>query len=198
MADTKPGLFSGLSLRRPSAPSTTIAHPLLGASASTSSLVESDGEGGRSPDSSLPYKPRQRVATSPSTPAPTLPAPSTSGAGGSTRAHPQSPGSSNAAPPAPPAITTTSTTFAPEDAAGAGAGAAGKLQLQSLKAAAQRIGLTNGSMGMGMVDAICEKGARSRADGDWAELLKVLTSGKVGCNMEKLLRNQYPLLLLLS
>lgn len=34
-------------------------------------------------------------------------------------------------------------------------------------------------MGMGMVDAIFEKGARARADGDWAELLKVLTSGKV-------------------
>jgi hypothetical protein len=55
-----------------------------------------------------------------------------------------------------------------------------RLQLQSLKAAAQRIGLANGSMGMGMIDSIFDKGARGRSEvGDWADLLKVLTCGKV-------------------
>lgn len=216
MADPKPGLFSGLSLRRPSASPAprasleTIAHPLLGAS--TTSLVDphardSDTEStsGRSPEAGLPYKPRQRVASaanssaasagvSPSANPPanagnggngngtTAPAPagsrapSGSAAPTGTRTTPESPGTQ--APPAPPTITTT-TTFAPSPDDGAGPGAAGRLQLQSLKAAAQRIGLNNGSMGMGMVDAIFEKGARARADGDWADLLKVLTSGKV-------------------
>lgn len=68
----------------------------------------------------------------------------------------------------------------PQLDAAAAATATSRLQLQSLKAAAQRIGLGNGSMGMGMIDAIFDKGARARGEGgDWADLLKVLTSGKV-------------------
>lgn len=147
--DGKPGLFSGLSLRRP--PQTgTIAHPLLGAG-----VPESDSERELK---ELPYKPRQR-APSPASPA---------------RLAPDPPGSSSQLQPAPPAITTsTVAAFAPEEA-----GAAGRLQLQNLKAAAQRIGLNNGSMGMDMVDSVFEKGARPRADGDWADLLKALTTGK--------------------
>ncbi|BEI81409.1 hypothetical protein CcaverHIS002_0205690 [Cutaneotrichosporon cavernicola] len=145
--EAKPGLFSGLSLRRPT-PTGTIAHPLLGATS-----PESDGERELK---ELPYKPRQR-APSPASPGRV--------ANDSSSAQLQ---------PAPPAITTsTVASFAPEEA-----GAAGRLQLQSLKAAAQRIGLSNGSMGMGMVDSIFEKGSRARADGDWADLLKALTTGK--------------------
>lgn len=57
-------------------------------------------------------------------------------------------------------------------------GATARLQLQSLKAAAQRLGLGNGSQGMAMIDAVFDKGARG-AGGDWAELLRVLGCGKV-------------------
>ena len=59
--------------------------------------------------------------------------------------------------------------------------ATSRLQLQSLKAAAQRIGLGNGSMGMSILDAIFEKSQAGRAkDGnEWADVLKLLSSGKV-------------------
>jgi len=61
--------------------------------------------------------------------------------------------------------------------------ATSRLQLQSLKAAAQRIGLGNGTMGMSMIDAIYEKSQISRAktaDADeWGQLLKMIMSGKV-------------------
>lgn len=59
-----------------------------------------------------------------------------------------------------------------------------RLQVQSLKAAAQGIGLGNGSMGMSMIDAIFDKGQLGRAKagegGDWGELLRTLMGGKVG------------------
>ncbi|GMK54659.1 hypothetical protein CspeluHIS016_0112450 [Cutaneotrichosporon spelunceum] len=145
--EAKPGLFSGLSLRRPQQAG-TIAHPLLGAAS-----PESDSERELK---ELPYRPRQR-APSPASPGRVV-----------------TDSSSSQLQPAPPAITTsTVASFAPEEA-----GAAGRLQLQSLKAAAQRLGLSNGSMGVDMVDSIFEKGARARADGDWADLLKALTTGK--------------------
>ncbi|WVQ95627.1 hypothetical protein IAU59_002725 [Kwoniella sp. CBS 9459] len=57
-----------------------------------------------------------------------------------------------------------------------------RLQLQSLKAAAQKIGLGNGSMGMSMIDAIFEKGQQGRAKagegGEWGDLLRILMGGK--------------------
>ncbi|WVW80846.1 hypothetical protein I302_102836 [Kwoniella bestiolae CBS 10118] len=57
-----------------------------------------------------------------------------------------------------------------------------RLQMQSLKAAAQRIGLGNGSMGMSMIDAIFDKGQLGRAKagegGDWGDLLRILMGGK--------------------
>ncbi|ORY31203.1 hypothetical protein BCR39DRAFT_526838 [Naematelia encephala] len=63
-----------------------------------------------------------------------------------------------------------------------GGSATSQLQRQSLKAAAQGIGLGNGSMGMSMIDAILDKGMIGRSKGpeggDWGELLKVISSGK--------------------
>ena len=65
--------------------------------------------------------------------------------------------------------------------------ATSRLQLQSLKAAAQRIGLGNGSMGMSIIDAIFERSlmgmvigkGKGRDEGDWAEIMNALKSGKV-------------------
>ncbi|EJT51854.1 guanyl-nucleotide exchange factor [Trichosporon asahii var. asahii CBS 8904] len=148
------GLFSTLSLGRTRSggvnrvTSEPIAHPLLG----TDDTKDKDlkDEPAAAADGSLPYKPRQRNSQWPNAaPSPTLqPSPAT-------------------------------TTAAPAPSfAGEADTAAGKLQLQSLKAAAQRLGLKNGSMGMGMIEAIYDKGTRARDAGDWAELLKVLTSNK--------------------
>lgn len=58
--------------------------------------------------------------------------------------------------------------------------------MQSLKASVQRLGLANGSMGMGMVDAVVDKGQVAKSSskngegGDWGDILRILTSGKVG------------------
>ncbi|RXK41692.1 hypothetical protein M231_00927 [Tremella mesenterica] len=139
----------------------------------------------------LPYKPRQKHAghpstgsydsvfginTSPST-GPSIPAVSV----------PMSPSSVAAAPTT---STSTSTTFAlPPSAAedltastGSSGTATTRLQLQSLKAAAQRIGLGNGSMGMAMIDTIFEKGGTGRQKagegGDWGDVLRILNDGK--------------------
>jgi hypothetical protein len=63
-----------------------------------------------------------------------------------------------------------------------------KLQLQSLKAGAQKIGLGNGSMGMSILDTIFEKSqaGRAKADGtDWAEVLKLLSCGKVSSKRKR-------------
>ena len=61
--------------------------------------------------------------------------------------------------------------------------ATSRLQAQSLKAAAQHIGLPNGSMGMAMIDAIFDKVQVTRpkaGDGsDWGDVLRVLTGGDV-------------------
>jgi hypothetical protein len=52
-----------------------------------------------------------------------------------------------------------------------------------MKAAAQKIGLGNGTMGMSMIEAVyekCQLGKGKMAEGgDWAEVIKVLTAGKV-------------------
>nr|XP_018259602.1 uncharacterized protein I303_07670 [Kwoniella dejecticola CBS 10117]OBR81760.1 hypothetical protein I303_07670 [Kwoniella dejecticola CBS 10117] len=163
-------------------------------------------KGGPAELTNLPYKPRQRhgggigstgSATSifgPSgTASPTLqpsnPVVSTS---------PVTPTTIVSAPPT--TSTSTSTTFAlppstsetsvqiDSSASSAAPNLAGsssltsRLQIQSLKAAAQRIGLGNGSMGMSMIDAIFDKGQLGRAKagegGDWGELLRILMGGK--------------------
>lgn len=70
-----------------------------------------------------------------------------------------------------------------------------RLQLQSLKAAAQRMGLGNGSVGIQMLEGVFEKGMIPRhsvgnasasgsastgmGGGEWGEVVRVLTSGKV-------------------
>jgi len=52
-----------------------------------------------------------------------------------------------------------------------------------MKAAAQRIGLGNGTMGMAMIDSVfekCQLGKGKMAEGgDWADVIKILTAGKV-------------------
>jgi len=66
---------------------------------------------------------------------------------------------------------------------GGSSSATSRLQLQSLKAAAQKLGLGNGSMGMSMIDTIYEKGQAGRGKADsseWAEVLKLIAGGKVG------------------
>ncbi|KAL7422907.1 hypothetical protein Q5752_002204 [Cryptotrichosporon argae] len=200
--DPPKSLLSSLSLGRASRRADPIPHPLLGAS---STSLPDDGAGQPSEAASspsvpalsaspseptsgaLPYKPRQRherggssigslsslapaaptAVAAPAPPSPTAP-------------HP------HLAPTLLSSATTAAATTTPavpampsEDGASA---ATSKLQLQSLKAAAQRIGLGNGSMGMGMIDAIFEKGLLGRArigeGGDWGEVLRVLISGK--------------------
>ena len=55
-----------------------------------------------------------------------------------------------------------------------------RLQVQSLKAAAQRLGLSNGSIGMSMIDFVYDKGlaGKSKMSEDWADVFKALTNGK--------------------
>ncbi|TXT11100.1 hypothetical protein VHUM_01851 [Vanrija humicola] len=134
--------------QRQATPPETIAHPLLGASSSVSPGLH-PAEPGTSPVAESSLGYKPR---------------------------------SRRAPPASPAPATTLTTFAmpsTSESEAASSAATSRLQHTSLKAAAQNIGLGNGTMGMGMIDAIFEKGARARAEGsDWADLLKVLTSGK--------------------
>lgn len=50
-----------------------------------------------------------------------------------------------------------------------------------MKASAQKLGLGNGSLGMSMIDTVFEKVAvgRRTAEGDWGEVLKVISGGKV-------------------
>lgn len=58
-----------------------------------------------------------------------------------------------------------------------------RLQQQSVKAAAQKIGLGNGTMGMSIIDAVfekCQLGKGKMAEGgDWVDVIKILTAGKV-------------------
>nr|XP_019007358.1 uncharacterized protein I206_07924 [Kwoniella pini CBS 10737]OCF46139.1 hypothetical protein I206_07924 [Kwoniella pini CBS 10737] len=170
----------------------------------TSSSFSSKGGSAEMPN--LPYKPRQRhgggigsagsatsIFGSANTASPTLqpvnPTISTS---------PVTPTTIVSAPPT--TSTSTSTTFAlppstsetsiqidssaltTAPALAASSTLTSRLQIQSLKAAAQRIGLGNGSMGMSMIDAIFDKGQLGRAKagegGDWGDLLRILMGGK--------------------
>jgi hypothetical protein len=156
----------------------------------------------------LPYKPRQRHSArdsagsmnsmlgantaGPSSVSPNL-APISAAAPGTS---PTTPNSGIAAPPT--ISTSTSTTFAlppsasdPQVATETQHATAGpssssatiRLQQQSMKATAQRIGLGNGTMGMAMIDSVfekCQLGKGKMAEGgDWADVIKVLTAGKV-------------------
>ena len=159
--------------------------------------------------SGLPYKPRQRhsardsagsmnsmlgaTPAGPSSVSPNL-APITTHAGPGT-----SPTTPIAGVAAPPTISTsTSTTFALPPSASdpqvaietqhatagpSSSSATTRLQQQSMKAAAQRIGLGNGTMGMAMIDSVfekCQLGKGKMAEGgDWADVIKILTAGKV-------------------
>ncbi|WWD08310.1 hypothetical protein V865_006421 [Kwoniella europaea PYCC6329] len=154
----------------------------------------------------LPYKPRQRhgggigsagsaasifgpsgtaspttqpatssVSTSPVTPTTIVSAPPTTSTSTST---------TFALPPStsdPPAQADYSALSSPPNLPGSSV-LTSRLQIQSLKAAAQRIGLGNGSMGMSMIDAIFDKGQLGRAKagegGDWSDLLRILMGGK--------------------
>ncbi|WWD20698.1 hypothetical protein CI109_105174 [Kwoniella shandongensis] len=157
----------------------------------------------------LPYKPRQRhgggigsigsnasvLSNNGGSASPTL-APSVA------TATPSSPVTPTGIAAAPTTSTSTSTTFAlppshsdppaqaldsaiPTTVTASNSGSSSltsRLQLQSLKAAGQRIGLGNGSMGMSMIDAIFDKGQLGRAKagegGDWGDLLRILMGGK--------------------
>lgn len=154
----------------------------------------------------LPYRPRQRHgggvgstgnASSVIAPSPNL-LPATVSISSSTP---------TSMPTPPTTFTSTSATFAlplsasdslaiPEaattnlSASPGSTSATSRLQLQSLKAAAQRIGLGNGSMGMSMIDAIFDKSQVSRVNGnggEWGDLLKVLMFGKVGIPIRRIL-----------
>lgn len=77
-----------------------------------------------------------------------------------------------------------SSVFGSSSISGGSGNATSRLQLQSMKASAQKLGLGNGSMGMGMIDTVFEKVAvgRRTAEGEWGEVLKVLSAGKVRCS----------------
>ncbi|KAK6906608.1 hypothetical protein I203_100594 [Kwoniella mangroviensis CBS 8507] len=154
----------------------------------------------------LPYKPRQRhgggigsAGSAASIFGPSgIASPSTQPATSSISTSPVTPTAIVSAPPT--TSTSTSTTFAlppstsdpPAQADYSALSSApnlpassvltSRLQIQSLKAAAQRIGLGNGSMGMSMIDAIFDKGQLGRAKagegGDWGDLLRILMGGK--------------------
>ena len=147
--------------------------------------------------SSLPYKPRQRYGGGLGSTGSVSSLPSSTPSNVPSNAMPTIKPATPTGMPAPP---TTSTSFAlpasasdalaaieqsvfsSSSAAGASSATA-RLQLQSLKAAAQLIGLGNGSMGMSMIDAIFEKSQATRSKttdrDDWSELLSVLMGGKV-------------------
>ena len=189
-------MFNSLSLGRNrnnnsaarSANETLSAHPLLGSSGSGGAVSELGvvtpgsgvGEDGSKGPVTLPYKPRQRHG----------------GGGGSQGGSVGTPAvsSSQSAPalnvlsasktPQPSAVTTASPAFAssnPSPTGQAGNSVTSRLQLQSLKAAGQRMGLGNGSAGIQMLETLFEKAqvSRSGSGGDWGEIIKVLTAGKV-------------------
>ncbi|CAD6572781.1 MAG: hypothetical protein TREMPRED_000628, partial [Tremellales sp. Tagirdzhanova-0007] len=129
--------------------------------------------------SKLPYKARQRHAGGAASisssnsfmvPAPSLTTLTASTVSPTATGIPVSPTtyrSTSTSFPLPPSVSDapTSPPFAvPSLAAIPGSSSATtKLQLQSLKAAAQRIGLGNGTMGMSMIDAIYDKSQGSRS-----------------------------------
>ena len=61
--------------------------------------------------------------------------------------------------------------------------ATNRLQLQSLKASAQKIGLGNGSMGMALIDTLFDRSlngkGKEKDNGEWVDLLLMLMTGKV-------------------
>jgi hypothetical protein len=179
-----------------------------GHSRSGSGTLSASGVGGSTNGSSgdvpnpLPYKPRQRHAHQGSTSS--VSSLTAGGNAPSPTLHPTSSATILTSPVTPTTViapattsTSTSTTFAlpplttdtpssdPSSTAGSSSSATAtvRLQQQSLKAAAQRIGLGNGSMGMTMLDAIFDKGQIGRAKpgegGDWGDVLRTLIAGKV-------------------
>ena len=198
---------SSLNLTEPNTDSGP-SHPSLnthGRQSSASRVVSGTGD-----TFNVPYKPRQRVhghgSTNSISSVQSLTSPTI---------HPTSTSTSILTPPvvstspvtptgisAPPiTATSTSNTFAlppsatdttlvdngtlSTNAIGSSSSATSRLQLQSLKAAAQKMGLGNGTMGMSMIDTIFEKSqaGRGKADnGEWAELLKLISGGKVSCS----------------
>jgi hypothetical protein len=167
---------------------TLSAHPLLGSSNSTSILTDpnvssvNQDESNRTSTSNLPYKPRQRHGGGPGS------------QGSATGLMSTTINSSQSAPtlnvvsasktPQPSAVTTASPAFASSNhgpSGHSGNSVTSRLQLQSLKAAGQRMGLGNGSAGIQMLETLFEKGqvSRSGTGGDWGEIIKVLTAGKV-------------------
>ncbi len=169
-------------------------HPLLGSTPSAEAAEASSAaaeQAGSTTLSNLPYKPRQPRhgggSSTSSIPPPltlggssgTVPTLNVTSASSSASVQ-QSSVSANAN--APSASTPTTATSTAGGASAAGGGVTARLQLQSLKAAGQRMGLRNGSVGMQMLDALFEKGqvSRSGSGGDWGEVLKMVTAGKVG------------------
>ena len=184
-----------------SAPQSDVQNAEAGPSRSPT-LLSRPGSWSKSPTdvSNLPYKPRQRHGPHPSISSTdsAMLAGSSSGSPTLTPGLPiiTTPLSPAGVSAAPTTSTSTSATFALPPSAidgqdvaatpalsGGAASATSRLQLQSLKAAAQKIGLGNGSMGMAMIDAIFEKNGSSRPkngdSGDWGDVLKVLSGGKV-------------------
>lgn len=164
------------------------AHPLLGAVPGSGSVSELGVVNSGSADdaSKTPggpsHKPRQRHGGG------------GGGSQGSSIGTPFNVASSQSAPalnvlsasktPQPSAVTTASPAFAssnPSPTGQAGNSVTSRLQLQSLKAAGQRMGLGNGSAGIQMLETLFEKAqvSRSGSGGDWGEIIKVLTAGKV-------------------
>ncbi|ORX41021.1 hypothetical protein BD324DRAFT_654638 [Kockovaella imperatae] len=180
-------------------------------SGSTSHTRQSSGgRSGQVDVTSLPYKPRHKPGQGPSATgvgadqSGSIPT-SLSATGGpstspnvSTLTVPTSPVTPTSVSARPTTSTFTSTTFALPPSAvdsndsqdlvasiGSSSTATSRLQLQSLKAAVQRIGLGNGSMGMSMIDTIFERslgGASTKGksvdNGEWAEIVKILMTGK--------------------
>jgi hypothetical protein len=169
---------------------TLSAHPLLGSSSpSLESSLHASGPDdlSKSPGTTtLPYKPRQRHgggAGSHSNASSFMPSSITNPINSSQSAPTLNVLSANKTPQ-PSAVTTASPAFAssnPGPPGQAGGSVTSRLQLQSLKAAGQRMGLGNGSAGIQMLETLFDKGqvSRSGSGGDWGEIIKVLTAGKV-------------------
>lgn len=189
-------MFNSLSLGRNrnsnsasrSTSETLSAHPLLGSSGNVPAASELGAVTSATADDlskspvNLPYKPRQRHGGG-------------GGSQGGSAGTPIAIASSQSAPalnvlsasktPQPSAVTTASPAFAssnPSPTGQTGNSVTSRLQLQSLKAAGQRMGLGNGSAGIQMLETLFEKAqiSRSGSGGDWGEIIKVLTAGKVG------------------
>lgn len=167
-------------------------HPLLGAPSVEAAEGATPAASGSdtAPLSNLPYKPRQPRhggGSSTSSIPPPLTLGSSSGSGTVPTLNVTSATSSASVQQSTVSASAggvdhaTSSTRAGASASGGGSVTA-RLQLQSLKAAGQRMGLRGGSVGMQILEALFEKGqvSRSGSGGDWGEVLKMITVGKVG------------------